>query len=53
MKKNYIKPTVQVVKVQQQNLLMNLSLQNNAGLTIEGPGIHEDRSRSIEDWDDE
>ena len=54
MKKNYMKPTAQVVKVQQQNLLINLSASN--GLKMGGAStssLNEDRSRSVGDWDDE
>ena len=55
MKKNYMKPTAQVVKVQQQNLLINLSAKNT-GLKMGGASTssgNEDRSRSVGDWDDE
>ena len=56
MKKNYMKPITQVVKVQQQHHLMDLSLQNNAGLRMGGASTSStdvDRSRSVGDWDDE
>ena len=58
MKKNYVKPQIEVVTVNCHILAGSgdpkiTSLDNNAGFTLGNGGSGGGRSRGADDWDDE
>jgi hypothetical protein len=56
MKKNYVKPQMQVVKINQRVSILEGSVKGvsgNADLNYGGGGSVSGRSRDYDDWDEE
>ena len=53
MKKNYMKPAMRVVQIQQKECILDASLDTNVGLNYGGGGSGTARSRSSDGWDDD
>lgn len=58
MKKNYVKPQMQVVKINQSTFIMGSKSitgvsSNDTGITYGGGSSTSGRSRDYDDWDEE